>query len=595
MFVSNLWPVKICTIGLFMLIALTLTQKLCAQEITPSIRLNQLGFAPEANKIAVITQNAPSSAHFYVINEHNQDTVFRGELSQETQSAYSSTVTKLADFSSLQISGIYHLYVPGNSRSYSFRIDDNLFAQLSKSVIKAFYYQRSGMPIAEEYALQWHHKGGHMDTAVMVHPSAVSEGRPAGTVISSPRGWYDAGDYNKYVVNSGITVATLLSAYEDFSFYFDSLDLNIPESVNNIPDILDETQYNIRWMLTMQDPTDGGVYHKCTDAEFDGMIMPEMSKGNRYVVQKSTAATLDFAAVMAYAARIYRPFENELPGFADSCLFAAERAWEWAIENPALLYDQEKLNASYDPDILTGAYGDSDLWDEWFWAASELLISTGKETYLGEIEKGLKNPVHIPNWSNVAMLGYFAFLRNPDQPEVPQKIYAAVKDTVLTMADNLLAGGNQAFATVMGQSPKDFVWGSSSVAANQGILLIKAFQFSGNRKYLDGALTNLDYLLGRNATGYSFVTGFGSHYPMHPHHRLSEADGIQEPIPGFLVGGPNPGMQDNCNYEFTETETAYVDHVCSYASNEIAINWNAPMVYLTNAINALQQAGPLKK
>ena len=147
-----------------------------------------------------------------------------------------------------------------------------------------------------------------------------------------------------------------------------------------------------------------------------------------------------------------------------------------------------------------------------------------------------------------------------------------------------------AFSTVMGQSVRDFSWGGNSVAANQGILLIKAYQLSGDKKYVDYALTNLDYLLGRNATGYCFVTGMGSKSPMFPHHRESTADGIVDPVPGLLVGGPNPGMQDKCAYEFKEPETAYSDNVCAYASNEIAINWNAPIVYLANAIEALQYA-----
>ncbi|HET7898009.1 MAG TPA: glycoside hydrolase family 9 protein, partial [Flavisolibacter sp.] len=92
----------------------------------------------------------------------------------------------------------------------------------------------------------------------------------------------------------------------------------------------------------------------------------------------------------------------------------------------------------------------------------------------------------------------------------------------------------------------------------------------------------------RNATGYSFITGVGSKPTMHPHHRPSEADGIADPVPGLLAGGPNPGMQDKCQYPFTEPETAYLDAVCSYASNEIAINWQAPMVYLANALEALK-------
>ena len=135
--------------------------------------------------------------------------------------------------------------------------------------------------------------------------------RPAGTIISTPYGWYDAGDYNKYIVNSGISTFTLLSAYETYPSYFDTLELNIPESGNGIPDILDEALWNIRWMMTMQDTTDGGVYNKTTEASFSSFVMPAQVTTTRYVAAKGTAATLDFAAIMAMTARIYK---NYLPG-----------------------------------------------------------------------------------------------------------------------------------------------------------------------------------------------------------------------------------------------------------------------------------------
>jgi endoglucanase len=139
----------------------------------------------------------------------------------------------------------------------------------------------------------------------------------------------------------------------------------------------------------------------------------------------------------------------------------------------------------------------------------------------------------------------------------------------------------------MGQSDGDFVWGSNANAANQGILLLYAYRLTGQKAYLDAALANADYLLGRNATGYCFVTGFGSKSPMRPHHRQSVADGITEPVPGLLVGGPNPFRQDQCAYQYIDRETAFTDDDCSYASNEIAINWNAPAAYLFHALQAL--------
>ena len=107
-------------------------------------------------------------------------------------------------------------------------------------------------------------------------------------------------------------------------------------------------------------------------------------------------------------------------------------------------------------------------------------------------------------------------------------------------------------------------------------------------KIMAEELKPADYILGRNATGYCSITGAGSKSPMHPHHRPSVADGIVDPVPGLMVGGPNPAMQDHCHYEFTEPETAYSDNSCAYASNEIAINWNAPAVYVLNAFEALR-------
>jgi endoglucanase len=144
----------------------------------------------------------------------------------------------------------------------------------------------------------------------------------------------------------------------------------------------------------------------------------------------------------------------------------------------------------------------------------------------------------------------------------------------------------------MGGAKTDFIWGSSAVAANQGIALVNAYLITKDKKYVDHALGNLDYLLGRNATGYCFLTGLGSKRVMRPHHRPSIADGIDEPVPGLLSGGPNPGKQDKCHYEYSDPERAFSDTDCSFASNEIAINWNAPFVYLANALEALQkQAG----
>jgi len=190
----------------------------------------------------------------------------------------------------------------------------------------------------------------------------------------------------------------------------------------------------------------------------------------------------------------------------------------------------------------------------------------------------------------VRTLAYYSLARHKAaltpvaRPDLP-KLEARLR----TAADALMQGyQTQAYQTVMGKAPADYSWGGNATAANQGIALVQAYRLTHDRRYLHAALSNLDYLLGRNATGYCFLTGSGAKSPQHPHHRPSEADGVALPVPGLLVGGPNPGRQDGCTYSSTLPALSYADTVCSYASNEIAINWNAPLVYLAIALEALQ-------
>ena len=544
------------------------------------VELNQVGFYSNAPIIAAVVFE-PDVNEYKIVAETGEE-LGGGVLGSPMPSKNSSLTVRQIYFNLVNTPGKYRIVV-GNHESGLFTVGDHVLSDVAKAVLKAFYYQRVSEPLEAEHAGRWARPAGHPDTQVEIHPSAASPQRPAGTIISSPGGWYDAGDYNKYIVNSGITTATLLSAYEDFPRYYQQLTVNIPETGNGVPDLLNEILCNLRWMLTMQDPNDGGVYHKCTNANFDGMVMPGVTKDTRYAVQKSTAAALNFTAVMAQASRVFSQFPKELPGLADSCLLAAKQSWDWALQHPDILYRQFAINRQFQPAIATGEYGDNRLDDEWFWAAVEMYATTSDSQYKTKAKEYLNDQWQIPSWNQVYLLGVYTLLRIKEPEFTP-----AFTQKLIEMADNFVASiAGNAFSVVMGQERSDFVWGSSSVAANQGILLIQAYLLTQDKKYLNAALGNVDYLLGRNATGYCFVTGFGSKPVMRPHHRPSEADGIDDPVPGLLSGGPNPGMQDKCNYPFTDPERAFVDVMESYASNEIAINWNAPAVYLLNAIEAL--------
>lgn len=162
-----------------------------------------------------------------------------------------------------------------------------------------------------------------------------------------------------------------------------------------------------------------------------------------------------------------------------------------------------------------------------------------------------------------------------------------------TADDFLTTMPTSCYDSPYGNTTSDFAWGcNAEQGCSKGIAMLYAHAMTGDAKYIAGAKKVADYILGRNATGYCYVTGFGTFSPQHPHQRLSEADGIAAPLPGFLVGGPNPGQQDIKevkHYPSDYPDESYSDTTPSYASNEIAINWNAAAVALFGWLDALEQ------
>ncbi|MFZ5941534.1 MAG: glycoside hydrolase family 9 protein [Bacteroidota bacterium] len=546
-----------------------------AQPFVCAQQLNQASYHPGSVK-RVFLDKAYQKAPYTVLDQENK-VVLEGSFSWAGDWSYSGTSVCYADFSDIEQPGTYTLLVAETTLSVPFRIEADSYTNLAAALIKSYYHARASIEILPDYAGKFARKMGHPDDRILIHASAASPDRPAGSSISSPGGWYDAGDYNKYIVNSGITTFTLLHALELFPEYFDRLPLNIPESGNRLPDLLDETLYNLRWMMTMQDPGDGGVYHKLTSLGFCGMVMPENDLSDRYVVMKSTAAGLDFAATLAKAARVLRAYEPALPGLADSCLSMAEKAWGWCILHPDLVYKQPA-------DVSTGEYGDRNLSDEWFWAACELYLSTGKKAYL---KKASFSPVdfRVPEWRRTGLLGVYSLLSSPKK--LSASLLKESRETLMELAGKYLETYRNSPYKI---SNEEFPWGSNGEVANQGVLFIHAYRLSSDRRYLDAADACLGYLLGANPVGTSFITGFGIKSPMHIHERRSVADGIPEPVPGLLAGGPTLQARNDCGPEAYPSEypaACYLDDVCSYSTNEIAINWNAPAVLLVSALDQL--------
>ncbi|WP_347330720.1 glycoside hydrolase family 9 protein [Marinimicrobium locisalis] len=546
------------------------------------IRVNQLGFLPQSQKLAVVPDVEASA--FALVDHQSGETVYEGNLSTALEWSPAGESISLADFSGWVEPGDYVVRVEGVGDSHPFAIGSDVYDSLNDAALKAYYFNRASTALSETHAGEYARPMGHPDTSVLVHSSAVDGSRSEGDTIPAPKGWYDAGDFGKYVVNSGISTYTLLAAYEHFPEYYTGKDVNIPESDNGRADILDEALWNLSWMLQMQDE-DGGVYHKLTTLNFAGIVMPHEATADRYVIGKGTAATLNFAATMAMASRVYEPLDQTL---SDSMLAAAQEAWQWALDNPDVAFENPA-------DVSTGEYGDAGPFvDEFAWAAAELFITTEDPAYYDAFK--LRNiDIWVPAWPDSRGLAWMSLAFHRDLLSDPAEV-EAIEARILNVADTMARlDGNSSYRVAM--TDGDFYWGSNGNVLNRAMMLLQGYRLvPSETRYLEAAQSLFDYILGRNPTGYSYVTGYGDKTPMHIHHRASDADDVEAPVPGFVAGGPNTDYPVDCEAQDISYPAgdeaiakAYLDHWCSYSTNEVTINWNAPLVYVSGALKVMRE------
>jgi endoglucanase len=316
-----------------------------SQKISEDILVDQIGYKTDDKKIAVIKGTGKT---FKVIDRATGKVVLSKETDGKVNDESSGDTVSYADFSEMRIKGTYYISVDGLGKSCNFKVGDNtLFSEVNSAMAKALYFQRCGIALEPKYAGEYIHASCHTGKA-MLYGNEVVEMDVSG-------GWHDAGDYGRYVVPAAVTAADLMLAYE---FYPESFinNYNIPESFNNIPDVLDEVRYGITWMFKMQDKQTGGVYHKVTSRNFpDLAAMPDTDVDDLLVMPVSTTATADFAAVTAMASRIYKNIDA---AFSEQCLIASLKAWKWLETNSDFI---EYRNPQ---DVSSGEYGDSSGRDE---------------------------------------------------------------------------------------------------------------------------------------------------------------------------------------------------------------------------------------
>jgi endoglucanase len=470
-----------------------------------------------------------------------------------------------ADFTKVNEKGKFYLDVPGVGKSEEFEIGDNVYDFAYYTAMRGFYLWRCGTAVEGEHnGNKYSQKACHLNDGYQDYMDIDDSSKRDGT-----GGWHDAGDYGKYTVNAGITMGCLFLAWDHFQDNLEKIPLNIPDTAPGWPDFLKELKWETDWLLKMQYPDGSGrVSHKLTRLNFSGFVMPDTDTEKRYFTDWGSAATADFVAVMAMAARYFKPYDAE---YAKKCLDAAKLSYEFLQKNPEPKRFQQG-------DFKTGGYQTDDP-DDRLWAAAEMWETTGDTECLKDLETriaastaggrrggggGSESKVDEDwDWDNVRNLGMFTYALSKRAGKNAELLETVRRD-IIAAADGIVDNTKQ---DVYGRPLRRYYWGCNGTIARQVLNLQVANKLSPKREYIDVALDAIGHLFGRNYYGRSYITGLGINPPMFPHDRRSGADNIKDPWPGYLVGGGHPGA------------TNWQDIQDDYRTNEIAINWQAGLVY----------------
>jgi len=575
------------------LLSILSSSKLYAAEGNP--RVNQVGYLPQATKIAVYKATSEKPLRWKLMQGKKK--IAKGKTRSIGLDQASGDIVHHIDFSSVKNSGSDFYLKVGKDKSYPFDISQNIYSPILYDSIRYFYHNRSGIPIETQYTgggrgsyaadEQWARPAGHIgegknkgDFKVPCWPKSGCE-----YTLDVTKGWYDAGDHGKYVVNGGISVWKLLNMYE-YALYmskredlFEDGSLNIPESKNNVPDILDEVRWQMEFMLAMQVPEGeklaGMAHHKIHDMVWTGLpLAPHEDSQQRALVPPTTAATLNLAANAAQCARLYKKYDQ---AFAERCLKVATKAWQAANKHPDMFYGEDYNTGG-------GPYGDNNAKDEFYWAAVELFITTGDKSYLSHINAH-KLTAEDFAWGTLEIPGLISLVTVPAAHTA--KLVDAAKQRIIEVADIQLAKV-QASAYPVPSSFDEYYWGSNNVVANKMFTLGLAYDFTGEDIYFEAFSKSMDYLFGNNALSFSYISGHGENALKAPHHRFWAAPLDKKfPItpPGAFSGGPNIGLQDGLAAKTLADckptpAKCFMDHIDSWSTNEITINWNSALAWV---------------
>jgi len=542
------------------------------------IKVNQLGYNTLAEKYALVSGFADelkvvTGTPFKVKRASDNTVVYTGNLKlvndYDTQSG--ERVFK-ADFSLLLKPGTYYVSVAatGVADSPVFQIGKNVYQPLIVDAVRYFYYQRQGMALDAVHAGTYTRGVGHSQDANAAFRSGTNPNRDVS------QGWYDAGDYGKYVNAGGTAVSDLVWSYQLFPGQFPDHQLNIPESGNGIPDILDEAKWELDWILKMQDEASGGFYHMVQPT---GSATPDQDTSPRFIEDVSGSLTnvrptddaASAAAALAEAAISFKKFDA---AYANTLLSAARHGWDY-------------LAAHLDGvGPVPGPYAVGDDRADRLWAAAALFRATGEAKYhqyfldhyqqfANTWESTTDNAHGVGNMAMIAFLDYM----KAAHPNATAKVWFVTK--FKAWREMILKRSEQGawHNTLLDD---DYFWGSNGAVLNTthvlavGSLVLGDYNLVSGVRVVRAVESAMNYILGVNPLRVSYVSGYGVDTTKKIYSTIWSNDGRPGIPKGYIPGGPN--SYNNVLLSCRFPAKCYLDNDSGWTTNENAIYWNSALV-----------------
>ncbi len=513
------------------------------------IRLNQVEYLPDEAKVGVIlSQREIGGVEFKILSNNKKEVVHSGTIKFSHGTYGNFNYTYQVDFSILNKPGNYYFEIAGNSEKFS--IGNTKYSKVTESLMKFFKVQRCGFTEPE-----MHDICHQADITSIINGSETIN-----RSVDLTGGWHDAGDYTKFLNTTAYTVYTLLFAYE-----FDPVKFGFDLDGNNVPDVLDEAKIGLDWLLRcnyekfklitqVQDLRDHQVGWRMPEDDPLAFDRPGFTGMGKNIIGI-------YSAAMAIASRIWRE-KLQFEEFADACLNSAENLL--SITNEAADIDSNG----------TGAYLDKTFHGKLALANIEMYLTTNRPNFLEEAVKHADAAGADYWWSYGDMSSYAHYKL--------AKIENRFSDY---LKESLEHYKNSYESNVFGQ-PIEFGWGSNITLLGVTLKNILYKNLTGDITYDTLALSQRDYILGKNPWGVSFISGFGNNYPRNYHHQISAIK--KKVLPGGFAAGPSkkeiiekfniPYSSQDIFEQFQTEQAYYRDDYNDYITNEPTIVGNATAV-----------------